>query len=131
MTYSLLMGEYDAETKTFSAFAGTVSGMASPFTPPNDATLVGLRVVPNADAATTLMEHVVLEFTCAKWTPNTIEIGAQGMGLLTVPTQGRGPIIDWPINQPVAAGVPIKMRGKNVTADTPVGVSVLVYGIFE
>ena len=88
-------------------------------------------VIPNADAATTLMEHVVLELTCAKWTPNTIEIGAQGMGLLTVPTQGRGPIIDWPINQPVAAGVPIKMRGKNVTADTPVGVSVLVYGIFE
>ena len=131
MTYELLMGEYDAETKTWSAFAGTVSGMASPFTPPNDGTLVGLRVIINSDAATTLIEHVQIRLTCAKFTPNCIEIAGQGNGLQTVPTQIHGETIDWPVNQPVQAGVPIALEGRNITADTPVGVSVLVYGIFE
>ena len=131
MTYPLLMGEYDAETKTWSALLGTVSGNKSPFTPSESGTLVGIRLVVNADAATTLIEHVQIELTCAKFTPNTIEVGAQGNGLQTVPTQSQMPIQDWPVNQPVEAGVPIKMRGRNITADTPVGVSILVYGIFE
>lgn len=131
MTYTELMGEYDAETKTYTAFAGTTSGAVSPYTVKKDGTLKSIIIIPNADAATTLMEHVAIRITCTEWTPNAIVVGAQGMGLLTVPTQGRGPIIEWPVDQPVRASIPITLEGKNVTADTPVGVTVLVYGIFE
>jgi hypothetical protein len=39
--------------------------------------------------------------------------------------------LDWAIDQPVAAGVPITIEGRNMTADTPVSVDVQLYGCFE
>jgi len=126
--YWALMGEYDAESTTYTAFAG--GGGSSPFTPSVPGRLIGLRVVPNRSAATSLINHVAIELSCSLFTPNAIECGGQGTGLQTAPALQQGSI-DYEVDQPVAPGNPIKLKGKNVTADTPVTVSVLLYGYFE
>lgn len=126
-----LLGQYDAETTTFSAFA--VTGMASPFTPDFNGRLVGLRGIANRSAASSLVNHVEFRLTCASFNPNTIEVGVQGSGLQTAPALQSGSTAtnDWEVDQPVIAGVPITLEGRNVTADTPVTVSALLYGLFE
>ncbi|GAG59741.1 unnamed protein product, partial [marine sediment metagenome] len=35
------------------------------------------------------------------------------------------------IDQPIQSGVPIVLEGRNITGDTPVGVSVHLYGLIE
>lgn len=122
-----LMGEYDAETTTFSALAGTP---ASPFTPDFNGRLLGLRTIPSGSAATSLVRHIEFRLTCAAWSPNTIEVGCQGSGLETAPFQPNGPM-DWQVDQPVQAGVPITIEGKNITGATPVTVEAFVYGLFD
>jgi hypothetical protein len=129
VSYWKLLGEYDAETTTFTAFAGGAG--ASPYTPTKDAMLKGLRALVGADAATTLTEGVQFRLTCDTFDPNSIECGAQGSGLATVPALRAQQMYDWPIDQEVKAGVPITLEGRNITADTPVGVSVSLYGYFE
>lgn len=126
--YWKYLGEYDAETTTFTEFAG--GGGASPYTPKSNGTLKALRVVVGADAATTLTEHVEFRLTCDKFTPNAIECGISGNGLATAPAFKPEPV-DWPIDQPIQAGVAIVLEGRNITADTPVGVSVHLYGLIE
>jgi hypothetical protein len=126
--YTELLGEYDAETTTYSAFAGGAG--ASPYTPKKDGTLVGLRVMVSRDAATSLTDHVQIKLTCTTFNPNAIEVGATGTGLQTAPAFVTAPV-DWPVNQPVKAGVPITLEGRNVTADTPITNCVLLYGIFQ
>ena len=127
MKWWRLIGEYNAETKTFSACAGAVT---SPYTPDKTGKLTGLRVVPNADAATTLMQHVQIRLSCTTFQPNVLEVGGQGCGLQTVPAKQTMPI-DYDIDEPVQAGVPITIEARNLTADTPVGVLVEIYGRFE
>jgi len=39
--------------------------------------------------------------------------------------------VDWPVDQNVKAGVSVTIEARNMTADTPVGVDVVIYGIFE
>jgi len=123
-----LLGEYDAETTTYSACAG--AAQTSPYTPDTNAKLVGLRVVINRSSAASLINHVQFRLTCTTFTPNTIHAGGQGSGLQTAPAL-QAPALDWSINQPTQSGVPITVEARNVTADTPVTVSVLLYGIFE
>jgi hypothetical protein len=125
--YWRLMGEYNAETKTYSALAGTV---ASPYTPDKTGKLAGLRVIPSADAVTTLSEAVQFKLTCTTFNPNAIEVGGQGNGLCTVAARHPMPI-DWAVDQNVVAGVPITIEARNLTADTPVGVLFHLYGLFE
>lgn len=122
------LGQYDAETTTFSALA--VTGFTSPYTPDFNGRLVGLRTVVNRSAASSLVNHVEYRLTCSKWNPNTIEVGAQGNGLQTAPAP-QAESLDWQVDQPVIAGVPITIEARNVTADTPVTVSSLIYGLFE
>jgi len=121
------MGEYDAETATFTAFAG--GGGASPYSPETDGTLIAVRVMPAATAATSLMEFVNIRLTCTLWTPNAIEVGVKGNGLRTVPADAQESS-DWLINQPVNTSKGIVMEGENL-AGTPVTVQVFVYGLFE
>lgn len=130
-TYWKLLAGYDAETTTYSECAKT--GMASPYTPTENATLIGLRTFANSDAATTLQEHVQFKLTCQTFTPNSIECGSQGSGLCTAPAFHGGVAgqNDWQVNQKVAAGVPITIEARNVTADTPVTVDCLLYGLFQ
>jgi hypothetical protein len=122
-----LLALYDAETTTYSAAAGTV---ASPFTPDFNGRLVGLRTIPSGAAATSLTRHIQFRLTCANFRPNTIEVGAQGSGLETAPLNPRE-AIDWSVDQPVVAGVPIAIEGRNLTAATPITVETFVYGCFE
>jgi len=126
-----LLGQYDAETTTFSALA--VAGMASPYTPDFSGRLVGLRCVVNRSAAASLINHVEFRLTCTTFKPNTIEVGCQGSGLQTAPAfqAGNNAQSDWEIEQDVQAGVPITIEARNVTADTPVTVSALIYGLFN
>lgn len=131
MLYWKLLGGYDAETKTYSECAKT--GMASPYTPTEDATLIGLRTFANSDAATTLQEHVQFKLTCQTFTPNSIECGSQGSGLCTAPAFHGGVAgqNDWQVNQKVRAGVPITIEARNISEDTPVTVDCLLYGLFQ
>lgn len=129
--YWRLLGQYDAETTAWSEFA--VSGMASPYTHDEKATLTGLRAIVNRSAATSLINHVEFKLTCPTFKPNKIEVGSQGSGLQTAPALQSGDMakMDWEVNQPVEPGVPITLEGRNITADTPVTVSALLYGCFQ
>lgn len=127
MRYWKLMGLYNSETTAYTAFAGVAA--PSPYNPDENSRLVGLRTISSSDAATTLCNHVQIKLTHSKFKPNSIEIGAEGNGLQTAPA--RRTIIDWQVDQEVQGGLSITMEGRNVTADTPVGVSVLLYGLFQ
>ena len=127
MRYWRMMGEYNAETKTYSALAGTVT---SPYTPDKTGRLIGLRTIVGADAVTSLIELVQFKLTCTTFNPNSLEAGAVGNGLATVSARHPMPL-DWQVDQPVVAGVPITIEARNLTADTPVGVLVQLWGLFE
>jgi len=129
--YWKLLAGYDAETTTYSECAK--SGMASPYSPVENARLVGLRAVANRDAASTLQNHVQFKLTCSTFKPNSIECGSQGSGLQTAPALSGGvnAVNDWDCSQEVQAGVPIVIEARNITADTPVTVDCLLYGLFE
>lgn len=130
-SYWKLLGQYDAETTTWSEFA--VTGFASPYNPVENATLKGLRVVINRSAATSLINHVEIRLTSATFKPNSIEVGGQGSGLQTAPALqgGVNATLDWTVDQPVLAGTPITLEARNVTSDSPVSVSTLLYGLFQ
>ena len=127
MRFWRLMGEYDAETTTFSALAGTP---ASPFTPDFSGKLIGLRTIPSGSAATSLTRHIQFRITCNNFRPNTIEVGVQGSGLETAPLVPHASM-DWQVEQVIVAGVPITIEGRNITAATPITVEAFIYGLFE
>jgi len=123
-----VLGEYDAETTTYSAFAGGAG--SSPFTPSRSARLIGLRTIVGDDAATSLVNHGQIKLTSSSFKPETIEILFQGTGLRTVPAMMQMPI-DHVVDQEVKAGVKIVLEGRHLTADTPITCSVIVMGLFE
>ena len=122
-----LMGETVDEGTAFLACAGTP---ASPFVPDFNGRLVGLRTLVSGAAATSLTRHIEFRLTCAKWSPNTIEVGAQGAGVETAPLNPPIPN-DWSVDQPIMAGVPVTVEARNITAATPITVETFVYGAFE
>ena len=125
-----LLAEYDAETTTFSAAAG--SAQASPYTPDFSGRLVALRTIIGGGAATSLVQHIIFRLTCTLFRPNVVHVGAQGSGLQTAPAVKTGEILDWPVDQPVQAGVPITVEAMNEAgAETPVTVEAFLYGLFE
>lgn len=125
------LGEYDAESTSWSALVGGVG--SSPYTPKYSGTLKGLRTIVNRDAATTLTNHVQFKLSHPAFVPNSIIVGSQGSGIQTAPAlmSGEDSKLDWEVDQEVQAGVPITIEGRDVTADTPVTNSVLLYGLFE
>lgn len=129
--YWKYLGEYSDTADTWSALAG--GGGSSPYSPELDGRLKGLRTVVGRDAATSLIDHVEFRLSCGSFTPNTIEIGAQGSGLQTAPSlqSGEASKLDWEVDQPIKAGTPIKLEGRNIGADTQVTPSVHIYGLFE
>lgn len=130
MKYWVLLAEYDGESTTYTACAG--SAQSSPYSPPVSGRLIGLRTVPNRSAASSLINHVQFKLTCPTFTPNAIECGGQGSGLQTAPAlQGGDAALDWQVDQPVSVGSQITIEGRNVTADTPVTVTMLLYGLFD
>jgi len=126
--YWKLLAEYDAESLTYTACAG--GAQASPYTPTENAKLVGLRVEIGRDAATSLINSIQWKLTSTTFSPNSIEVGGTGTGIQTAPAFQPAPT-DWAVDQQVQAGVPITVEARNVTADTPVTVCALLWGYFE
>jgi hypothetical protein len=122
-----LMGEYDAETATWSALAG--GGGSSPYTPDFNGKLVALRVVVSREAATSLTNHVEFRLTSAQWSPSTIECGGEGTGLQTAPAFFGG-FQDWVVDAAIKAGIPITIEGRCPGAETSVTNEVYLYGLF-
>lgn len=126
--YWRILGEYDAETQAWSAFAGTAG--ASPYTPDTNGRLKGIRAIVSGQAATSLTRGVLLRLTSAIFAPtNRLEFAVAGHGLETVPQQNP-PVYDFEIDQPVQVGTKIDLEGKCLEA-THVTNSVLVLGLFE
>ena len=124
--YWRLLAHYDAETQTYSAAAGALQ--TSPYTPDETAKLVGLRVIPVGEAASSLIRGVQFRLTSTTFKPNTIHAFGSGNGLQTVP-QVSELIQDYEVDQPVVAGVPITIEGRNDVA-TAVTVSCYLMGMF-
>jgi len=125
-----LLAEYDSETTDYTAAAG--SAQASPFTPDFNGKLIGIRALVGGGAATSLVQHIQFRLSCTTFKPNTMHVGAQGAGLQTAPAVSMGPVMDWQVDQPVMAGVPIAIEGRNEAgAETPVTVEAFLYGLFE
>lgn len=125
--YWRLIGHYDAETQTFSECAGALQ--TSPYTPDEDARLIGLRAIVSRTAAATLTDGIQFRLTCTTFKPNTIHAGCLGSGLQTAPAF-PAPAIDWGVDQPVKAGVPITVEGRCDTASF-VTTNVELYGCFQ
>lgn len=125
--YWRVIGHYDAETSTYSACAG--SWQTSPYTPDENARLIGLRAIVSRTAATTLTDSVQFRLTCTTFKPNTIHAVALGTGLQTAPAT-PAPHIDYQVDQPVAAGIPITVEGRcnNGSAVTN---DVVLLGLFQ
>lgn len=125
--YWRLIGHYNGEATTYEALAGTFQ--SSPYTPDEDARLVGLRVMQAPEAATSLVEGFQLRLTCTTFKPNTIHVCGIGNGLATVPAI-PAPVVDYEVDQPVKSGVPITIEGRHAVA-TAVTANILLLGMFQ
>lgn len=125
--YWRLLGHYDAETATYSACVGAFQ--TSPYTPDEDARLVGLRTIVGRTAATTLTDEFQFRLTCTTFKPNTIHVMGVGSGLQTAPAF-PAPVVDYQVDQPVKAGVPITVEGRcgNASAVTN---AIYLMGLFQ
>lgn len=125
--YWRLIGHYDAETNTYSACVGAMQ--TSPYTPDADGRLIGLRSIVGRTAATTLTDGGQFRLTCTTFNPNTIHAAFLGSGLQTAPAVAAEPL-DFEVNQPVKAGVPITVEGRNSNASAVTN-DIFLYGMFE
>jgi hypothetical protein len=122
-----LLGEMVETVTTYGPVLGAAA--PSPYVPDVDAQLVGIRVIPARQAATSLTNGFQISLTCTTFIPNTIHVCAAGSGLQTAPAQE--PIsTDYDVNQPVKAGVPITISGRNTYANA-VTPDNLIMGLFE
>jgi hypothetical protein len=125
--YWRLIGHYQGEATTYEALAGSLQ--SSPYTPDEDAHLIGIRCIVAPEAATSLVENYQIRLTCTTFKPNTIHVGGCGNGLATAPAF-PAPITDWTVNQPVKSGVPITIEGRHAVA-TAVTCNVMIFGLFS
>lgn len=124
--YWRLLGHYDAETQAFSACAGALQ--TSPYTPDMSGKLIGLRAIPVGEAATSLIRGIQWRLTCTTFNPNTIHAFVTGNGIQTAGMVTVVPL-DYEVDQPVQAGVPITVEARNDVA-TAVTVSCYLMGLF-
>ena len=127
--YWKLLGEYDGEATSYAAVLGTISGAKSPYTPIEDARLVGLKVCESTVAVTTVLTGVQFKLTSSTFKPNSIEVGVVGVGLKTAP-QAANKCEEWIVDQPVKAGVPITIEARCIGAYAAVTVEVFLWGEF-
>ena len=122
-----LIGEMVEVAVTYGAVAGAAA--PSPYVPDVDAMLVGVRVLTGRQAATSLTNNYQIRLTCTTFTPNTIHVVGVGSGLQTAPAFVPGQV-DFDVNQPVKAGVPVTIEGRNTYANA-VTPDNLIMGLFE
>jgi hypothetical protein len=125
--YWRLIGHYDAETNTYSGCVGAMQ--ASPYTPDKSGRLIGLRAMVGRTSAATLTDAIQFRLTCTTFNPNTIHAMAIGTGLQTAPAF-PAPVIDFQVDQPVQAGVPITVEGRCANG-SGVTNDVFLFGLFE
>lgn len=125
--YWRMIGHYTGEAQTYEALAGTFQ--ASPYTPDEDAKLIGIRLITAPEAATSLVENFQIRLTCTTFKPNTLHVAGCGNGLATVPAI-PAPVVDYEVEQPVKAGVPITVEGRHAVA-TAVTANIMVMGLFS
>lgn len=125
--YWRMIGQYDAETQTYSACAG--AAQTSPYTPDEDARLVGIRAIVGQLAATSLTTNGQIRLSCTTFKPNVMHVGYMGNGIRTAPALAPAPL-DFEVDQPVKAGVPITIEGRCIGA-SDVTNSVDIYGLFQ
>lgn len=125
--YWRVIGHYNGEAQTYEALAGAFQ--ASPYTPDESARLKGIRVIPSAEAATSLTEGFQIRLTSTTFKPNTIHVAGTGNGLQTAPATPQS-VFDYEVDQPVAPGVPITLEGRHAVA-TAVTANIIVMGMFE
>lgn len=122
-----LIGEMVETATTYGPVAGAAA--PSPYVPDVDAQLVGIRLIPGRQAATSLVNGQQIRMTCTTFTPNTIHVASSGSGLQTAPVT-QPTTVDYEVNQPVKAGVPITIEGRNTYANA-VTPDTLIMGLFE
>jgi hypothetical protein len=125
--YWRLLGDYNGEAQTYEAVAGALQ--TSPYTPDSDGKLKGIRVLVGGEAATSLVEGVQIRLSCTTFTPNVIHVAGNGNGIRTAPATPITPV-DYEVDQPVKAGVPITVEGRHAVA-TAVTNHTLIMGLFE
>lgn len=125
--YWRTIGHYNGEAQTFEALAGTFQ--ASPYTPDEKCTLIGIRVIPAGEAATSLTEGFQIRLSCTGWKPNVMHVCGAGNGLRTAPATPQN-IVDYEVSQPCEPGVPITLEGRHAVA-TAVTANILVMGLFQ
>jgi hypothetical protein len=121
------LGQSTTAATTFTTLGGTPS---SPFTPDFNGTLKGIRLISTRNTASSLIDFTEVRITCANFSPNTITVGIPGTGLQTAPAQ-LGEHVDFEVDQPVIAGVPIVLESRNTSTSTPVTPSIFVFGLFD
>ena len=126
--YWALIGGYNAVTTSYSECADTPG--TSPFTPTENARLVGLRAIEGSAAVTTVLTAVQFKLTCSTFKPNSIECGLAAAGIHTAP-RGMVATMDWVVDQEVKAGVPVVVEGRILGAYTNVTPEVWLFGLFE
>lgn len=122
-----LIGEMVETATTYGPVAGAAA--PSPYTPDVDANLVGLRVLTGRQTASSLTNDYQVRMTCTTFNPNTIHIAGVGTGLQTAPANLPNQF-DFEVFQPVKAGVPITIEGRNTYANA-VTPDNLIMALFE
>lgn len=122
-----LMGEMVETATTYGAVAGVAA--PSPYVPDVDANLIGIRLITGRQTASSLTNDYQVRITCTTFNPNTIHVCGLGSGLQTAPANPANQI-DYDVNEPVKAGVPITIEGRNTYANA-VTPDNLIIGLFE
>lgn len=125
--YWRLIAELTGEATTWEAAAG--AAQTSPYTPDEDARLVGIRTLVGRTAATSLTGQVQVRLSCTTFKPNTIHVAAVGGGLQTAPAF-PAPVYDFEVDQPVKAGVPITVESRCLVANDVTN-DIMVMGLFQ
>lgn len=111
--YWRLIGHYDAETSTYSECAGAMQ--TSPYSPDEDARLIGLRTMVGRTSAATLTDAGQWRISSTTFKPNTMHAMWLGSGLQTAPAF-PAPVVDFQVDQPVKSGVNITVEGRCANA---------------
>lgn len=121
---------YTDEMATSTSAATTYTAMTgSPYSPLKSGRLKSVIVSACGDAATSLIEMVVVQLTNPMWgVPITITLS--GAGIRTAPANSIPPK-EQIVDMPVQIGSPITIQIKNETGATPITPRYSVTGVFE
>lgn len=121
---------YSDEMAISTSVAATYTAMTgSPYSPLKPGRLRKVELYAAGDAATSLIEMVVVQLTCPDWgVPVTVVTVGSGLRTATVPPV---PVGEEVCDLPVSQSSKITIQIKNETGATPVTPRYSVIGIFE